>query len=178
MDEQRGAETPERGSLIGGDEHPVDPRAVQVGRLVGLSMLLPISMVPLTLFTIGWAVGGIPGQVYLVLLGVLLTLLSGLLLLAVKLPAARHRHLRYLVHEDGLRIRRGVLWRSVVWIPNSRVQHTDVSQGPLQRKYGLATLTVYTAGTTGASISLSGLEHELASRLSQHLRPGRRSDGS
>ena len=111
--------------------------------------------------------------VYLGLLGTWLLLVSLFLLLAYKWPAARHKRLRYLVHEGGLRIRRGVLWRKVIWIPISRVQHTDFSQGPVQRRYSLATLTVHTAGTEGASISLAGLEYGVATRLCDHLRPDR-----
>ncbi len=98
-------------------------------------------------------------------------LVTFFLSLAYKWPAARHKSLRYLVDEGGLRIRRGVFWRKVIWIPMSRVQHTDVSQGPVQRPFGLATLTVHTAGTAGASISLAGLEHGIATRLCDHLRP-------
>lgn len=158
-------------ALTDGKEHPVDPRAVRVARMVGFSVILPISLAPLTLFTIGWAVGGIPGLVYLGILGVWLLLLGSFLLVAYRWPAASHRHLRYLVEEDGLRIRRGVFWRKVIWIPITRVQHTDVSQGPVQRRYGLGTLTIHTAGTAGASISLEGLEHGMASRLSEHLQP-------
>jgi len=165
-------------ALVDGEEHPVDPRTVRVARIIGFSVVLPISMAPLILFTIGWAVGGIPAPVYLAILGVWLLLLASILLLAYRWPAARHRHLRYLVEEDGLCIRRGVLWRKVIWIPITRVQHTDVSQGPLQRKLGLGTLTVHTAGTAGASISLAGLEHGIASRLSQHLRPARATDAN
>lgn len=165
-------------SLADGEEHPVDPRTVRVARIIGFSVVLAISMAPLILFTIGWGVGGIPGPVYLGILGVWLLLLASFLLLAYRWPAARHRHLRYLVEEDGLRIRRGVFWRKVIWIPITRVQHTDVSQGPVQRKFGLGTLTVHTAGTAGASISLAGLEHGIASRLSDHLRPARATDAN
>ena len=164
-------------SLVDGEEHPVDPLTVKIARIIGFSVILPISMAPLMLITIGWAVGGIPGLVYLGLLGALLSLVSLFLVLAYKWPAARHKRLRYLVHEGGLRIRRGVLWRTVIWIPISRVQHTDFSQGPVQRRCGLATLTVHTAGTAGASISLAGLEYEMASRLCDHLRPDRATDG-
>ena len=165
-------------SLADGEEHPVDPRTVRVARIIGFSVVLAISLAPLILFTIGWGVGGIPGPVYLGILAVWLLLLASFLLLAYRWPAARHRNLRYLVEEDGLRIRRGVFWRKVIWIPITRVQHTDVSQGPVQRKFGLGTLTVHTAGTAGASISLAGLEHGIASRLSDHLRPARATDAN
>jgi len=161
---------------VGGKERRVDPRSVKAARIVGLASILVVAMVPLTLVTIGWALGGIPGAVYLGLLGGWLVLLSLLLTIAYRWPAARHERLLYLIDEGGLRIRRGVFWRKVIWIPISRVQHTDFSQGPVQRSFGLATLTVHTAGTAGASISLSGLDHGVAARLCDHLRPDRVTD--
>jgi len=165
-------------SMVDGEEHPVDPRTVRIARIVGILIVLPFSAVPLILLTIGWALGGIPGKVYLPLIGGVLLLATFFVLLAYKWPAVRHRHLRYTVHEGGLRIRRGVFWRKSIWIPISRVQHTDVSQGPLQRKYELASITVHTAGTAGASISLAGLEHGIATRLNNHLRPDRAKDAN
>jgi len=165
-------------ALADGKEHPVDPRTVRVARIIGFLVILPISLAPLALFTVGWAVGGIPGLVYLGILGAWLLILGSFLMFAYRWPAVRHRHLRYLVEEGGLRIRRGVFWRKVIWIPITRVQHTDVSQGPVQRKYGLGTLTVHTAGTAGASISLEGLEHGIASSLSDHLRPAPATDAT
>ncbi len=178
--EQTGNPGPAPGppSIFDGEEHPVDPRSVKVARIIGVPLTLLVAMVPLIFVTLGWALGGIPTAVYLPLLGGLLLLLALPVLFAYKWPAARHKRLRYLVDEGGLRIRRGVFWRKVIWIPISRVQHTDVSQGPMQRKFGLATLTVHTAGTAGASISLAGLEHGIATRLNDHLRPDRAIDAS
>ena len=172
--EEERATTPP--SIVDGQEHAGDPRTVTVGRTIGLSASAIISVVPLIGITLAWALGGMPIVVYLPLLAVWLLLLGSALLFFYKWPAAQHRHLRYLVDERGVRIRRGVFWRKVIWIPITRVQHTDVSQGPLQRKLELATLTVHTAGTEGASISLAGLEHGLADRLCDHLRPDRESD--
>ncbi len=176
MDASEQDSGPGPAEVVDGEEHPVDPRSVKIARMVGLPVTLLIALVPLLVITIGWAVGSMPTWLYLRLLGGLLLLLSVPLTLAYRWPAARHKRLRYLVDEGGLRIRRGVFWRKVIWIPISRVQHTDVSQGPLQRKYELATLTVHTAGTAGASISLAGLEHGIATRLSDHLRPDRATD--
>jgi membrane protein YdbS with pleckstrin-like domain len=56
------------------------------------------------------------------------------------------------------------------------VQHTDVSQGPLQRRYGLATLTVHTAGTENAQVQLPGLPHDVALSIRDHLLPGNTAD--
>jgi membrane protein YdbS with pleckstrin-like domain len=172
------AEDPVPASMVDGEEHPVDPRTVRVARLIGLPVTSLIALAPLIFITIGWAMDGIPGVVYLALLGGWLVLAGSALSFAFIWPAARHKRLRYLVDEGGLRIRRGVFWRKVIWIPISRVQHTDFSQGPMERRFELATLTVHTAGTAGASISLAGLEHTVAARLCDHLRPDRATDAN
>ena len=77
-------------------------------------MTLLFAMVPLIAFTLGKVLRGMPTRIYLSLLGGLLVLLALFLLVAYLWPAARHRRLRYLVDEGGLRIRRGVFWRMVI----------------------------------------------------------------
>ena len=47
----------------------------------------------------------------------------------------------------------------MIHVPRSRVQHTDVSQGPVERRFGLGTLVIYTAGTDYARVDLAGLDH-------------------
>jgi membrane protein YdbS with pleckstrin-like domain len=80
------------------------------------------------------------------------------------------------VDGRGIEIRRGVVWRKVINVPRSRVQHTDVSQGPLERVHGLGTLAIYTAGTDHAEVSLHGLDHQTSLRIRDHLLPGETSD--
>jgi hypothetical protein len=91
-------------------------------------------------------------------------------------PARVYAHTSYRLEEDGLRIARGVYWRTVTHVPRTRVQHTDVSQGPLERRYGLATLVVYTAGTDHARVALPGLAYETAVHLRDILRLDRSDD--
>jgi membrane protein YdbS with pleckstrin-like domain len=86
-------------------------------------------------------------------------------------PAIAYRHAWYRVDARGIEIRRGVYWRVIISVPSSRVQHTDVSQGPLERTHGLGTLVVYTAGTDHARVELPGLAHERALRIREHLLP-------
>lgn len=162
--------------IADGEEHAVDPRSVHVVRLIAVPLTLAIPLLPVVALTLVWALAGLPTAGYLPLLAALL-LLAGLgVFIAYRFPAVRHRYLRYRVDPDGLRIQRGVFWRKTIYISVTRVQHTDVSQGPLQRRYSLAALTVHTAGTESASISLSGLEYDVATRLSEHLRPRRARD--
>ena len=86
-------------------------------------------------------------------------------------PARAYGHTSYRVDDEGLEIRRGVYWRVVINVPRSRVQHIDVTQGPLDRRYGLGTLVIYTAGTDYAKVELHGLEHGRALALREQLLP-------
>ena len=86
-------------------------------------------------------------------------------------PAIAYGHTSYKVDAQGIEIRRGVFWRTITSIPRSRVQHTDVSQGPLQRTHELGTLVVYTAGTDHARVDLPGLAHARALLVREHLLP-------
>lgn len=91
-------------------------------------------------------------------------------------PGVRHRYTRYTVSPDGIEIRRGVLWRSVITVPRNRVQHTDVSRGPLERGFGIATLVIHTAGTEQAAVGLSGLPEAAAFAIRDFLIEGGEGD--
>lgn len=102
--------------------------------------------------------------------------LAGLVWFPLRWPELQHRHTSYRVDERGIEIRQGVLWRRAVGVPRSRVQHTDVSQGPLERGFGLGTLQIYTAGTEHARVSLPGLDHATALVVRDHLIAGGHGD--
>jgi membrane protein YdbS with pleckstrin-like domain len=80
-------------------------------------------------------------------------------------PAAAYRHLRFGVDETGIIIQRGVFFRSYIALPRVRIQHTDVFQGPLQRRFGVGTLKLYTAGSAHTKVELPGLAHHDALEL-------------
>ena len=84
-------------------------------------------------------------------------------------PSLSYRHLRYGIDETGIAIESGVIWRSRVALPRVRIQHTDVSQGPLERRYGTGTLKLYTAGSRHTKIELPGLNHDDAIALRDTL---------
>ncbi len=159
-------------AFVDGLEHPVDPAAIRVRQALGLIVVLAAGGAPLFVLTLIWALGDAPSLLFRGLVAFWVALFAGFLGYAWQWPALQHRHLRYRVDARGVRIRRGVLWRKIISIPTSRVQHTDVTQGPLQRHFGLATLTVHTAGTQSASIALPGLAHDVALKLRDHLLPG------
>jgi len=75
------------------------------------------------------------------------------------------RHKGYAVRERDVFYRRGVIWRSYIAVPFSRVQHVETHQGPLDRWLGLAAIKVYTAGAARADLQIPGLHADTAERL-------------
>lgn len=155
-----------------GETRTLDPRSIHVERIVGWILTAVVATV--SLIAVGstvLAADRMPGWLRLLLP---LLWLCGVILLALhahRWPVREYRHTSYRVGADGIEIRRGVFWRVVINVPRSRVQHTDVSQGPLERRYGLGTLVIYTAGTDHARVNLSGLEHGVALALREQLLP-------
>jgi membrane protein YdbS with pleckstrin-like domain len=84
-------------------------------------------------------------------------------------PEAYYRRLRFGIDESGIAIERGIVWQSRIAVPRARIQHTDVSQGPLQRRFGVGTLKLYTAGSRYTKIELPGLAHAEAIALRDAL---------
>ena len=166
------AEAPESARIADGVSRPLDPRYVALERQVGwlaTAVLSLVAVAGLGVFLIaarpGWAAA---------------TLVAGLMAAGLVAfgwwqqvwPPLEYRHASYRVDANGLEIRRGVYFRAVTNVPRSRVQHTDVAQGPLQRRFGLATLIVHTAGNESAVVELPGLTHDIALAIRDHLLPG------
>lgn len=71
----------------------------------------------------------------------------------------------------GFEIRRGIWWWHRIFIPRERIQHTDVVRGPIMRRFGIAKLVIYTAGSHNHEVSLDGLNAQQAESLRQSLLP-------
>ncbi len=86
------------------------------------------------------------------------------------LPTRRYHYWGYNSGEDRLRITRGHFIVSDTVVPFGRIQHIDVEQGPIQRRYGLATLSVHTAGNHNSTVSIPGLLHADALAMRETIR--------
>jgi membrane protein YdbS with pleckstrin-like domain len=147
----------------------LDPRSVTAGRLGGWTFTLILLVVAgggvlATLVGTGaplvsWAGSGVIAAV----------LFGTLAALSHAGPRVRYETTWVRLDEEGLEYEHGWIWRHQISVPRSRIQHTDVTQGPYDRRFGLATLVVYTAGTEHASIPIEGLSHETALALRDAL---------
>lgn len=74
----------------------------------------------------------------------------------------------YTERADDLLIRRGVAFRQIVVVPYGRMQFVDVTDGPLQRWFGLATVQLHTAAAK-TDAHIPGLAPGEAARLRDRL---------
>ncbi|WP_241978741.1 MULTISPECIES: PH domain-containing protein [unclassified Cryobacterium] len=80
----------------------------------------------------------------------------------------RVRSIGYLLREDDLLFRRGILFQRFVAVPYGRMQLIDITRGPVARWLGLADLKFVTAAAT-AGVSIPGLAEADAESLRDRL---------
>lgn len=143
---------------------PLHPDQVWVLRIrAALAALLPLAAFSVLEWSLPAEAGVPPG---LIIGAVLLLALVAILVL----PRRRWRGWGYCEEQDELHVRHGLLVRYRTVVPFGRVQHIDVAQGPVERRFGLATLILHTAGTRASSVPLPGLPHEEAERMRDRIR--------
>lgn len=64
----------------------------------------------------------------------------------------------YALREKDLSYRNGWLFRKQTTVPFNRIQHSEISQGPLGRAFKLARLKIYTAGGASSDLSIPGMD--------------------
>ena len=95
-----------------------------------------------------------------------LVLIGGLLL---AWPAYSVPRRGYVLRDKDLLFKKGLLWRSVTAVPFNRIQHVETSDTPFDRRYGVATLQLFTAGGSGADLKIDGLGKEVAEKLRVYI---------
>ncbi len=145
---------------------PLDPAYVTTSRIASALGLLP--------FVVGAGVlefaKFLPPGTFLV------PVLLAYAFVVFTVPARRYRHWGYDMGKGQLRVVRGYMFYRDTIVPFGRIQHIDVDQGPIDRRYGLAKLTVHTAGNHNSTVVLPGLAHGDALATREAIRAAIRQD--
>jgi membrane protein YdbS with pleckstrin-like domain len=149
----------------------LDPQFIAFQRVSGLIFTGFVAFGLFIAAIVVWLTADFPRSINLLLPPAWLALSGALAAFSYFWPKLEYRRTSYVLDERGIEIRSGVLWRAVTNVPRSRVQHIDVSQGPLERAYRLGRLVIYTAGTDHSRIELPGLGYHVAFALRNHLLP-------
>lgn len=111
--------------------------------------------------------------IVLIVVSIFLILIAGLYLLTI----AEVRHRGYLVRQDDLVLKCGLLFTREFIIPYDKIQHVASQRGPFDRIFNLSTLSVFTAGRESlsprhsmpAAAVFRGLEHDTVEELRAYI---------
>ncbi len=146
---------------------PLEDRWITLRRVVYWSVAMFVAVIHLVFFLIDRS---LELAIYPVL-GVqiaawVITVIFALIALRVTLADPRKA---YLLREHDCSYRRGIIFKKNTTQPIVRIQHVEINQGPLERKYNLASLAVYSAGGSAHTFLIPGLDHERAKAMRQFI---------
>ena len=95
-----------------------------------------------------------------------LAVFAAVLVYCLVSPLIFYRYYRYRMDDDCIEVRRGVIIRSHFLVPVERIHQVQVDKGPILRKFGLASVTVTTAGGIA---NLEYLDEPIAEDIAQNL---------
>jgi uncharacterized protein len=134
------------------------PRLLKLRRLeVGVSTLV-LAIAALVVAALGAVVVGV-------------ACLAGVLVAGALIERTLKRRFTawgYVERADDLLVRRGVLFSRLSVVPYGRMQFVDVTAGPLERSFGLATVRLHTAAAA-SDARIPGLERDEAARVRDRL---------
>ena len=139
--------------------HRVDPRSLRwwtVRALLTVCTALLVQLIGLAVTGEGWLVATL---VVTALLGAAYVII---------MPRWRYRVHRWEADEEAVYTQAG--WLRLEWrvAPISRIQTIDTARDPLQRLFGLASVTVTTASSAGP-VKIEGLDADEAAQLARQL---------
>jgi len=135
----------------------------QYRRLRRLTTLLVAPIV----FTIPAVIVGVTSGLWWIS-AILWGIAAVIVIVRLALVERHYRSWGYVEREDDLYITHGVLFRSLVAVPYGRMQLVEVESGPLERSFGLATISLKTASSE-TNATIPGLTPDEATRLRDRL---------
>ena len=127
-------------------------KEVKTQLLIILLPLIVLSFLPLLLAQ----------RLFLLAIPVLVILLATII---SRLVIKKSRLKGIALRKQDMAFRSGLYWQKTVLLAYNRIQHVEVSSGPLQRKYGLSSLKFFTAGGSGVDLKVDGLSSKRAEQV-------------
>lgn len=142
------------------------PRYAVAVLRVRLMFWVPIFVVATVALFAGPVRGGdLPAVAAVILLAI--GALPVALLVWLSFKAARA--MRYALREHDVIVRAGLFWKRETLQPIRRIQHIEQHQGPIDKRYGLYELKLFSAGTGYLAFRIPGLDADTASRIRQFI---------
>lgn len=88
-----------------------------------------------------------------------------LLMSTVMIGTRSFKRKKYAVRERDILYSTGWIFQNLHMVPFNRLQHCVVNMGPIDRRFGLASVSLYTAASEGKDITIHGLKLAEAEHL-------------
>jgi hypothetical protein len=105
-------------------------------------------------------------KAYTILLYTFFIIIFGFIFLYLKLGFPMKK---YALRERDISYKSGLLIKKITTVPFSRIQHVEIDEKPISRLFGLASLSVYTAGDSSDDLVVKGLKKEVAIQLKEFI---------
>ncbi|NMH67577.1 PH domain-containing protein [Bacillus sp. RO3] len=153
--------------MIGEPQKRISPKALKVWKIYGVFETLIVAAVASGAIVLTvmvdwpqWIIGA-----------AIAVLILFAFLFVIFIPTIKWKRWRYEVREQEIELQRGIFIVKRTLVPMVRVQHVDTVQGPILKKYRLATITISTAATVHEIPALDVEEaDELRNSISQLAR--------
>lgn len=86
--------------------------------------------------------------------------------------------IRYAVRQHDVIVHSGVFWKKETVQPIGRIQHVEQHQGPVDKRFGLYELKLFSAGTGHFTFRIPGLDAAAAARIKQFILDTQQDDWS
>lgn len=94
-----------------------------------------------------------------------ITLISGIFILYTITAKKAFNRKSYIVRQKDIIYKSGLMFNSITAIPFNRIQHIEVTTGPIEKIFRLCSLKIYTAGGMQSDITIPGLNFEKAAKI-------------
>lgn len=140
---------------------PIHPDYLKVIRISWTILFLIIAAIIVTVFILSKKLQN----------PVAISIVSGIYVLVVLstviVGTGSFRRKQYAIREKDILYKTGWIFQNLHMVPFNRLQHCVVNMGPIERRFGLATLSLYTAASEGKDITIHGLPQAEAEQLKE-----------
>ncbi len=143
---------------LDGTWHQISPRYV-VSQFVQNGIILVVIIAAALIVGLGF------DQSWVWIPAGILTLIEVLTLVILPRQA---RAIGYMLRDDDIVFRKGILWQRIIAVPYGRMQLVDITHGPLDRAFGVSQLKMVTAAAT-TGVQIPGLTQAAAEALRDTL---------
>jgi len=129
-----------------------------------LTAMIVVSGILITFRIIAHNALGDKVYIFSIVIVIIITLMA---INAFVYPKIEYKQWRYSINEDCIELIHGIYFVKNTIIPVVRIQHIKTSQGPVNKKLGLSSMEIYTAGGVH---KIPNINKEKAEEIAKHLK--------